>query len=349
MRSIGVERQKAVMLMDKRVTRPSSFDVARVAGVSRATVSAYINATRYVSPELSEKIEQAIKDLGYVPDPLARALKMKDAKTIGLVIPVMSRFFTPIINATNEIAHSNRYGFLLCSSEEDPVREKEVLDVFLAKRISGILLVPCSSANGEFLSSIKKNGTPIVQVNRKIEGLDADAVTSDNFRAAYAAAKHLLDRGRRNLVFLGYDDRTLSSDQKRAGFEAGVSEHAACLAHVIAVKDRDREDIGKAFREFIDGGNLLDGLICSSPGKTEVGLTILKEKGIRIPHDVSVICFDDTPWASFFSPPLTVICENTQEMGSIAVNLLLDRIEGDRQTPAQNIVLADDFIVREST
>ncbi len=335
--------------MDKRVKRPSSVDVAQVAGVSRATVSAYINRTRYVSPELSEKIEQTIKGLGYVPDPLARALKMKDAKTIGLVIPVMSRFFTPIINATNEIAHANRYGFLLSSSEEDPAREKEVLDVFLSKRISGILLVPCSLANREFLSSVKKEGTPIVQVNRKIEGLDTDAVASDNFRAAYTAAKHLLERGRRALVFLGYDDRTLSGDQKRAGFEAAVSDHAVGTGQVVAVRDHDRQDIARAFREFIDSGSPMDGLICSTPGKTEVGLTILKERSRKIPGDVSVICFDDTPWASLFSPPLTGISENTREMGTIAVKLLLDRIEGGRNAPARNIVLENEFIVRDST
>ena len=335
--------------MEKKLRRPSSVDVARVAGVSRATVSAYINRTRYVSPELSERIERAIKRLDYVPDPLARALKMKDTKTIGLVIPVMSRFFTPIINATNEIAHDNHYGFLLCSSEEDPEREKEVLDVFLSKRISGILLVPCSLANREFLASVKKNGTPIVQINRKIEGLDADAVTSDNFRAAYAAAEHLIDRGRRNLVFLGYDDRTLSGDQKKAGFETAVSDHAINSAHVIGVRDHDREDIGRAFREFIVRGNPMDGLICSTQGKTEVGLMVLKERGRRIPHDVSVICFDDTPWASLFSPPLAAISENTKEMGTIAVKLLLDHIEGDRQASARDIVLESEFIVRNST
>jgi LacI family transcriptional regulator len=335
--------------MERRVKRPSSVDVARVAGVSRATVSAYINGTRYVSPELSEKIEQAIKGLGYVPDPLARALKMKDAKTIGLVIPVMSRFFVPIINATNEIAHSNRYGFLLCSSEEDPEREKEVLDVFLSKRISGILIVPCSLANREFLCSVKKEGTPIVQINRKIEGLDADAVTSDNFRAAYTATKHLIDRGRKNLVYLGYDDRTLSGDQKKAGFEAAVSDNTIGSAYVIAVRDHDREDISRAFREFIDRGNPMDGLICSTQGKTEVGLMILKERDRKIPQDVSVICFDDTPWASLFSPPLTAISENTKKMGTIAVKLLLDRIEGDRQSSAYDIVLEGEFIVRNST
>ncbi len=93
----------------------------------------------------------------------------------------------------------------------------------------------------------------------------------------------------------------------------------------------------------------MDGLICSTQGKTEVGLTILKERGRKIPEDVSVICFDDTPWASLFSPPLTAISENTKKMGTIAVKLLLDRIEGGRNAPARDIVLENEFIVRDST
>jgi DNA-binding LacI/PurR family transcriptional regulator len=199
------------------------------------------------------------------------------------------------------------------------------------------------------LSSIKRNGTTIVQINRKIEGLDADAVTSDNFRAAYTAAEHLIGRGRTRLVFLGYDEHTLSGDHKKAGFEAALSDHSIGSAHIIPVRDHNRENIGRAFREFLDRGEAMDGLICSTQGKTEVGLSVLRERGIQIPRDVSVICFDDTPWSSLFSPPLTVISENTKEMGTIAVKLLLERIEGNREAPTRDIVLENEFIIRHST
>lgn len=329
--------------------RPSSMDVARLAGVSRATVSAYINGTRYVSPELGEKIEQAIKDLNYTPDPLARALKMKDAKTIGLVIPVMSRFYTPIMQAVNEIAHQNRYGFLLCSSEEDPAREREVLEIFQAKRISGILLAPCSADNLDFLSTVISRGTPIVQINRKIDGLDTDSIISDNFKAAHTATRHLIEKGRRHLVLLGFDDRTLSANQKKAGFEeaisaAGINEHT-----IIPIKDHDRMDISRAFHEFLDSDRPMDGLICSTQGKTSVALDILKERGVSIPGEVSVIGFDDTPWSALLSPPLTVVSENTHLMGETAATLLMERIEGMKTGASESIVLEDDFIIRSST
>jgi DNA-binding LacI/PurR family transcriptional regulator len=331
------------------IKRAGSQDVARAAGVSRATVSAYINGTRYVSPELTARIERAIKELNYVPDPLARALKMKDAKTIGLVIPVMSRFFAPIINAINRIAHENRYGFLLCSSEEDPRREEEVIRILVAKRISGILVVPCSVTNLSLLRSINDGGVPIVQVNRKIPGLDVDTVRSDNFKAAYTATKHLIDRGRRHLAYLGYDERTLSANEKREGFEAALREHGIAGGTVIRVRDHDDEDIASAFRRFIASGQQMDGLILSTQAKTAVGFGVLLEHSVEIPGRVAVVGFDDTPWSSIVSPPLTVISENTQKMGEIAAALLLERVEGVRTGPAVETVLEDEFIVRKST
>jgi len=325
------------------------MDVARLAGVSRATVSAYINGTRYVSPELGEKIESAIRELNYTPDPLARALKMKDAKTIGLVIPVMSRFYTPIMQAVNEIAHRNQYGFLLCSSEEDPAREREVLEIFQSKRISGILLVPCSEENLEYLSTVRSRGTPIVQINRKIEGLDTDSIISDNFNAAHAATKHLFDRGKRYIVLLGFDQSTLSANQKKAGFEAALSDAGVTDHAIVAVRDHDRADIARAFGAFLDSGKPMDGLICSTQGKTSVALAVLKERGVSIPDDVAVVGFDDTPWSALLSPPLTVVSENTHRMGETAATLLLERIEGAKTGPSENIVLEDDFIIRSST
>ncbi len=331
------------------IKRAGSQDVARAAGVSRATVSAYINGTRYVSPELTARIERAIGELHYVPDPLARALKMKDAKTIGLVIPVMSRFFAPIINAINRIAHERRYGFLLCSSEEDAQREEDVIRILVAKRISGILVVPCSVKNRSLIGSLNEGGVPIVQVNRKIPDLDIDTVRSDNFKAAYTATKHLIDRGRRHLVYLGYDERTLSANEKKEGFEAALKDHGIPGGIVIPVKDHDTDDIGAAFRRFISSRQEMDGLILSTQAKTAVGFGILMEQSLKIPQQVAVVGFDDTPWSSILSPPLTVISENTQRMGEIAAAMLLERIEGSRKGAAAETILEDEFIVRKST
>ena len=333
----------------KKIKRPSSKDVAKLAGVSRATVSAYLNRTRYVSPELSEKIEKAIKELNYIPDPLARALKLRDTKTIGLIIPVLSYFFTPMMQVVNEVAHQSKYGFLICSSEEEAEREREVLEIFLTKRVSGILIVPCSEKNRKLLNEIQQSGIPVVQVNRKIDGLEADSVVSNNFKAAYTATEHLIQKGRKNIVFLGYDPNSLANAEKKAGYDAALADYNVEENLTVIVKEHQRENITTAFRTFLDAGRKFDGLICTTQGKTAIGLKILKEKSLQIPKDVAVIGFDDTPWSSLLWPPLTVISENTYTMGVEAAKILLNRIEKKERSSPQHIVLEDELIIREST
>ncbi len=334
---------------DRKPRRPSSQDVAEAAGVSRATVSAYINKSRFVSEELGVRIEQAIRRLNYVPDPYARALKVRDAKTIGLIIPVLSRFFTPMMRAINEVAHQNQYGFLLASSEEQADREREVLEMMVAKRLSGILLVPCSLENQELIRSIQHGGTPVVQVNRRIEGLDTDVVISNNYKAAYLATEHLLTRGRTRIALFGHDPDSLALREKKDGYDRALKDHGIQGNIAITIRQDDSASMHRAFLEFLASGRAYDALICTSQAKTSIALQLLKERNVRIPEDVAVVGFDDTPWASLLWRPLTVVSESTYQMGETAVRLLLDRLE-DRETgPAKTIVLEDDFIIRQST
>jgi LacI family transcriptional regulator len=333
----------------KSAKRPSSADVASLAGVSRATVSAFVNKRRYVSEELSQRIEKAIRDLRYVPDPYARALKEQDLKTIGLIIPVLSRFFTPLMQAINEAAHRSRYGFLLCSSEEDAEREREVLQILVAKRISGILIVPCSTNNRDLVKAIQQDGTPVVQVNRRLDGLETDVVISDNHKAAYRATEHLIQRGRRKIAFFGHDPHSLAITDKKAGYDAALSRYGVGDSIVIFLKQNDPSDIERSFEEFLDSSRPFDGLICTSQTKTSIALTLLKKRSIRIPDDVSVVGFDDSPWASLLCTPLTAVSESTRNMGEIAANLLIDRLEKRENGPPKTIVLEDEFIIRDST
>ena len=166
-----------------------------------------------------------------------------------------------MMQAVNEAAQGSGYGFLVSSSEEDPKREREALEVFVAKRISGILLVPASQGNRELICSIKQGGTPIVQVNRRIPGLAVDSVTSNNFNAAYRATMHLLNRGCRRIAFLGFDPRTLSGDEKLAGFEKALQERGIVNPLVITVRDHDGKNVAESLSSFLDLNRDIDGLI----------------------------------------------------------------------------------------
>ena len=329
--------------------RPTSQDVADLADVSRATVSAHLNKTRFVSPELGERIDQAIKELNYIPDPLARALKMENTQTIGLIIPVLSQFYAPMIRAINEVAHQNEYDLLLSSSEEDAEREKELLEVFMSKRVSGILLGPCSEQNRDLLADIQHSGTPLVQVNRKIPMLETDSVVSDNYRATYLATEHLIERGRRRIAYLGYDPTTLCNAEKKDGYVAALRNHGIDRDLIITVKEHNGIQIAEALNTFIESARPYDALICTTQGKTAIALRILLERGIQIPEKVALLGFDDTPWSDLLQIPITVVSEATYHMGEEALKLLLKRIKSAEPLPLQHVVLETDFIIRKST
>ena len=341
-------RMRVNNFMPKNAKRTSSYDVARVAGVSRATVSAYLNGSRYVSPELSKKIDRAVNKLKYIPDPHARALKMKDTKTIGLVIPVMSQFYTPMIRAINEMAHENKYGFLLSSSEEDLQREREVLEIMLAKRISGILLAPCSESNRKFIHGIRESGIPVVQVNRRIEGLAIDSVVSNNYQVAHRVTEQLIAQGRKRIVWLGLDPNSLANVEKKAGYESALRAHQL-PEMTISIEEHNVPNIEAAFQAFLETAQPFDGLICTSQAKTAISVRLLRQYSIRVPQDVAVIAFDESPWPELIEPSLSVVVENTYEMGQRATRLLLNRMEGVEILDPQHIVLEDRLIIREST
>jgi len=329
--------------------RPSSKDVAKKAWVSRATVSAYINKSRYVSPELSDRIQKAIDELNYIPDPLARALKTSNANTIGLILPVISDFYVPMINAIKKKAYENGYELLISSSDESEVIEHELLDVLVAKRVTGIIIIPCSNANTKTLNALLDFGIPVVQVNREIEELKVDSVVSNNFKAAYKATKYLINLRRKRIVLFGFDENNNSGLKKKLGYETAMREYGLSQGVVIPVKEHDREFISRQIVDFIDRGTEFDAVIATSQGKTVIALKTLLHRGYRIPEDVALIGFDDAPWAELVSPPLTMISEDIFSMGEKAVSLLLRRIEGFSPSEPVQIKLGDKMIIRQST
>ena len=318
--------------------------MARVAGVSRATVSAYINKTRFVSPELSQKIQKVIDELNYTPDELARSLKMQDTKTIGLIIPVLSNFFMPMLQSINEVAQKQGYSFLLCSSEEDPKMERKMLEIFMSKRLSGILMVPSSEENRKFMKYIIESGMPIVQVNRKISGLESDSIVSKNFSGIYKATEYLLKKGRQKILFIGYNSSVFGEDEKRDGYEAAVRDYEVDK-FIINIREHNPESIRETLNKFSLSGEKIDGMICNSQMRTTVALRYLKDNSVKIPDDISFIGCEDT-YSTLYDPPLTVMSEKAGEMGKTAAMLLMDRIKNKNRI--ENVLLDLDFIIRES-
>jgi len=329
------------------VKQPTSEDVAKLAGVSRATVSAYINDTRYVSDKLKAQIDRAVDILNYTPNELARSLKLQSNKTIGLLIPVLSKFYLPMIRSINERIHERGYTMILGSSEEDVEREKEILQVFTSKKVTGILMVPCGNKNIRYIGQLQDRGINLVQLNRRIEQLDSDSVVSNTVNAIYDAIKYMVEnKKKKRIALMGYNPDVIADLDKRTGYLNAVEDYNL-ESLIIETVDHNYEFNKNAFAEFAKKNNI-DGVVCTTRTHMELVLESLKDMGKRIPEEVSLVGYDDPIWTTFVEPKLTVISEDRFRMGDQAVNMLFDRIEGEYTGESKHIVMRSELIIRQS-
>ena len=330
---------------------PSSREVARVAGVSQATVSAVLNKSRYVSPELVERVRAAIAQLGYRPNAAARALKTGRSGVIGMVVPsIVSPYWSAFVRSVGRVATERDLSLILAESDEDDAGERSRLAMLLERQIDGVLVVPRSTANREFI--VQAGGrVPVVLVDNHLDAGTLDSVAIDVEDGTRAATAHLLGHGARRIGLVLFP-------QARIGTRAFLAGYAAALAAAgVAYDDRLVRYAG--FSE-IDGyyatQQLLgrfernarpDALLVVNHLMAIGALHAAADAGLRVPEDVRLIGFDDTPWAAWLTPPLSLVDDPREELGARAVGALLRRLQRPDAPPRRD-VLRTRLVLRRS-
>ncbi len=218
-------------------------DVAALAGISYTTVSHVLNKTRPVSEEVRVKVEAAIKHLDYVPSAVARSLKAKTTATIGLLVPnSLNPYFAELARGIEDYCERNGYCVILCNSDDNPEKQRNYLRVLLEKRIDGLIVTSAGGDSGlaQGLAGVR---TPMVIVDRGLDGVDADLVRIDHQYGAYLATRHLLELGHRDIACIGGPAQTSVAQLRLAGFhqalrEAGVAVPASRLLESDFSSDR---------------------------------------------------------------------------------------------------------------
>jgi LacI family transcriptional regulator len=335
-------------------------DVAKLAGVSVATVSGVINETKRVSPHLKERVLAAIRTLDYHPDQIARSLKVRRTYTIGVIVPNMaSMFFVEVFRGIEDVARKNGYSAILCVSDDDAIQERHLLAILLSRRVDGILL---ASADSQATSHWPRHrDLCLVLIDRLPPGFEASAVVIDNVKAAYEATQHLIKIGHKRIAIItGPPDRS-TAFERTEGFRRAMQE----AGHPILQE------------YFLNGGFRLDGgyrcgmqllklpvpptAIFSSNYDMTLGLMrAVMELKVPCPSQVSILSFDDFvmgddkfSWARMFSPPLTAVAQPSYEIGKIAMESLLQEVEGEskgvRGSARRVVKLKAELRIREST
>lgn len=325
-------------------------DVAKNAGVSVATVSRVIRGVGYVSEGTRKRVQDAIHSLGYRPNALARSMVERRTYAMALVISdIANPFFTSVVRGVEDAAHQQGYTVLLGNSDEDPEREREYLSAFMQRQVDGFIVVSTAS-NADHLAKIVASGVPVVLLDRNLNVPGADAVLVDNEAAAYRAVRYLLELGHRRIGIIVGPPHIPTSSARLAGYRRALQEFGI-------ENDRDLVRFGD-FKEKggADGVKALLALdrpptaIFTANNLTSMGALIaLRDAGVRVPEQLSVVGFDDLPWSRVVDPPLTVIEQPSYVLGMTAAQLLLSRLSG-RETPAQGrtVTLTASLIVRAS-
>jgi LacI family transcriptional regulator len=323
-------------------------DVARVAGVSIATVSATINQTAYVSPALQERVREAIAEVGYHPDAIARSLKTRTTKTIGLVISDISNpFFTALIRAIEDVANAAGYTLILCNTDERIEKEQAYLRLLRSRRVDGVILAPAGSAEdyGDFKALV---AAPAVFIDRRVPA-SADSVVVDNVQGARDAIRYLVSLGHRRIGLIAGLPKISTSKERLAGYHQALEEACIPVDPTLLKVGYSRLEGGhEAALELLALSHRPTAIFATN-NLMAIGLMrAVAERGILCPADISVACFDDFDWASVFHPRLTTVAQPTYEMGKRAAELLLGRLRGGGDEGRQELILAPTLVIRNS-
>jgi LacI family transcriptional regulator len=323
-------------------------DVAELAGVSIATVSAVINQTAPVRPALRERVLSAIIATDYHPHGVARSLKTGVSRTIGLVISdVTNPFFGAVARSIETALQAEGYALVLCNSDEDPAKEERYLRLLQSQRVGGVLIAMAGAGAvyGRSIAGLVK--APAVLIDRTNPVLPFDSVTVDNTGGTQAAIEHLLALGRRRIgIVLG--PRGISTSEERlAGYRQALKHHGITPEPRLVRYGYFRQSEGFAAAQSLIAEERPDAIFATNNFMAIGALRAIADAGLACPADIAIACFDDFEWAGLCEPKITTVEQPTEAIGRTAVSLLFDRIRHTSPSQApRHIVLPTRCICR---
>ncbi|MCY1413105.1 HTH-type transcriptional repressor PurR [compost metagenome] len=307
-----------------------------------------LNKTRPVSERVRLKVEEAIAELDYVPSAVARSLKARSTATIGLLVPnSINPYFAELARGIEDGCERNGYCVILCNSDDDPQKQRSYLRVLLEKRIDG-LIVASVGEQADLLSSLVTVRTPMVIVDRELEGVDADLVRIDHEQGAYLATRHLLELGHRDIACINGPADTSVGQLRLAGYRRALAE-AGLQVDAQRVLESDFTSPGgyEAAVKLLE----VDRPTAIFAANDMIGMGVLRaaaERNIRVPAELSVIGFDDIQMSRYIYPALTTVGQSIRQLGEMAAEQLLRRIAQPLGAFECRIV-APSIVLREST
>lgn len=331
-------------------------DVAKIAGVSKGTVSAVINAKNSVKPSTRDAVLAVMKKLNYRPQGVARNLKSNiHEKSIGLIIKDINYpFYTAIASGVKEYANEKGYVVFITSSENNHESEREISNLFASKDIKGAIIAPIIEGTSEIehLFKLKMINYPFVLLE-SVQGIRSNVVTIDNIKAIKKAVEYLIDDGHEKIVHFAGPLNSSHTHERIEGFINAFSERPLAFSKEmivnIGVQFEETLERTKKYFKNLKKSKYPTAIVCFNDKQALGVMAALKELNIKVPEDISIIGNDDIYYAQIYPVPLTTIRAPQKEIGRKAAEILIKNIESKELLEPEIIVLDTEIIVRGST
>jgi LacI family transcriptional regulator len=323
-------------------------EVAVRAGVSSATVSHVINGTRYVSDPVREQVQNAMAELGYRPNALARSLRSGQTHTLGLILPDSANpFFAEVGHSIEIAAFDQGYSVILCNTENDFAKETLYMDVLTKKQVDGMIFV-ATGDRSDSLRNLVEMEVPTVVMDRDFPELELDVVLTDNLQGGYLATQYLISLGHKRIGCIAGPPGINPSARRVTGYKQAMEAARLAIEPELVMNGDFHPETGwEAGRAMLSQPNPPTAIFACNDLMAMGVLRAAAELGLRIPDDLAVVGYDDIEFASYTNPPLTTIKQPKDEMGLATLRFLLGRIK-DKQSAPQRALLPVSLVIRGS-
>lgn len=324
-------------------------DVAKRAGVSVSTAARVLSGTGYAAEDTRRLVLEAARELGYVPNQIARSLRTRRTRMVGLLIgDVENSFYSVIAKNVESVAKDAGYHVVLCNGDDDPKVEREYLKLLQGMRVDALIVTP-TSKNRRHLARLIEKDIVIVQVDRRVEGLEADAILVDNEAGAASAVAHLVDAGHTRIGILTGELDVTTASQRLAGYQRALREHGIPIRDgLIKSGSFHRDHAIEDATDLIRARPTPTAIFAANNILAEATLIALEQQGLRVPRDVSVVAFDDVQWMSMVEPPVTTVRQPVADMARSAAELALRRLREGWDGRPSTVVFRTELIERAS-
>jgi len=327
---------------------PTIGDVARRAGVSVSTAGRALSGYGYAKQETRQRVLAAAEELGYVPNHIARSLRSRSTKMVGLLIAdVENSFYSVIAKNVESVLKETGNHVVLCNHNDDPRQESEYLTLLESMDVDGLIITP-TPQNRRHLERLQNKGMVIVQIDRRVKGLRSDAIVVDNERITTQAVSHLIECGHTRIGMLTGPVRVTTARERLVGYQQALAGHGLPFRpELLRAGSFRRDHAVQDATELITADPRPTALFAANNILAEACVQALVARRLRVPDDMSLLAFDDLPWMTLMNPQVTTVRQPIADMARTAADLLRRRLGGRPESPT-TVVFDAELVLRDS-